>query len=238
MLRTVAVLLAAGVSFPAAAATITWDFTDASRPLAGTDAASITRTVDGQDVTLTGRLFTGDPGALTTLSQLATNATLKLTRQGVGVTGGGSTIQVDTNNPRAREAFIVSVTSPISISALGLSEIDVNDTIAIYGVNGDDTLTLLGFDGLIGTDLDGAATFSNGVLTFNTALSPYSRFVFTTRQPGDQVFNGIAGQGYRLGSITATFDAAVPEPATWALMIGGFGIAGAAIRRQRPAVTA
>lgn len=238
MLRAFAVLLAAGIAAPAAAATITWDFTDPARPLAGTDAASITRTVDGVDLSITSRLFAGDPGALTTLSQLATDATLKLTREGVGVTGGGSTIQVDTNNPSAREAFIVSASTPISISALGLTEIDVNDTIAIYGVNADDTLTLLGFDGLIGTNLDGAGTFGGGVLTFTTALSPYSQFVFTTRQPGDQVFNGIVGQGYRLGSITATFDAAIPEPATWALMIGGFGIAGAAIRRQRPAVTA
>lgn len=35
---------------------------------------------------------------------------------------------------------------------------------------------------------------------------------------------------------TATFNA-VPEPGTWALMIGGFGLAGAALRRRR-AITA
>ncbi len=33
---------------------------------------------------------------------------------------------------------------------------------------------------------------------------------------------------------TATFNAgAVPEPASWALMIGGFGLIGSALRRRR-----
>ena len=31
--------------------------------------------------------------------------------------------------------------------------------------------------------------------------------------------------------------AAVPEPATWAMMIAGFGLAGAAMRRRAPRVT-
>jgi hypothetical protein len=34
------------------------------------------------------------------------------------------------------------------------------------------------------------------------------------------------------------FAATVPEPAAWALMIGGFGLAGAALRRRRAAVAA
>ncbi len=37
---------------------------------------------------------------------------------------------------------------------------------------------------------------------------------------------------------TADFIGAVPEPASWALMIGGFGLVGAAMRRQRVAATA
>ena len=35
-----------------------------------------------------------------------------------------------------------------------------------------------------------------------------------------------------------TGGAAVPEPATWALMIGGFGMAGATLRRRRAAIAA
>jgi hypothetical protein len=39
-------------------------------------------------------------------------------------------------------------------------------------------------------------------------------------------------------SFTIQGSAGVPEPATWALMIGGFGLAGAALRRRRTAIAA
>ncbi len=44
--------------------------------------------------------------------------------------------------------------------------------------------------------------------------------------------NNDSADGYRLDSISV---AAVPEPATWALMISGFGLAGASLRRRRAA---
>jgi len=54
------------------------------------------------------------------------------------------------------------------------------------------------------------------------------------------VFGGaadfIAFDDITLGSATA--GGGVPEPATWALMIGGFGLAGATLRRRRSAVAA
>ena len=41
---------------------------------------------------------------------------------------------------------------------------------------------------------------------------------------------------WRSGTLTFTYEptgAVVPEPATWAMMIGGFGLAGAAVRRSK-----
>jgi len=48
--------------------------------------------------------------------------------------------------------------------------------------------------------------------------------------------NGVYGEGVHVDNVKVTGDlipSAVPEPATWAMMIGGFGMAGAAIRSRR-----
>ena len=46
---------------------------------------------------------------------------------------------------------------------------------------------------------------------------------------------GVIGQGVAIDnlSVTGTVPSAVPEPATWAMMITGFGLAGGAIRSRR-----
>lgn len=50
---------------------------------------------------------------------------------------------------------------------------------------------------------------------------------------------GVAFGGTTYAPVKITVDSvAVPEPATWALMIGGFGLAGAALRRRRALATA
>lgn len=68
-----------------------------------------------------------------------------------------------------------------------------------------------------GTEAPDAYSFS-----FNSGLNQLTvTYNFTT--------DGIAQDQVRFGFAT------VPEPATWALMIGGFGLAGASLRRRRTA---
>jgi len=52
---------------------------------------------------------------------------------------------------------------------------------------------------------------------------------------GIQTLN-VQGSSQSLGSYSGTFTFAVPEPATWALMILGMGAVGYAMRRQRQSV--
>ena len=69
----------------------------------------------------------------------------------------------------------------------------------------------------------------------------------TIRTSGNDLFlfRGIDGQGTGIKSFTmsgayiiaaGTFTAGVPEPASWAMLIAGFGLTGAALRRRRAAI--
>jgi hypothetical protein len=73
-----------------------------------------------------------------------------------------------------------------------------------------------GHNGLIGTE--NSATY-----IFRTNATRYTVGTFG-------VLDGSSLQGL-------TFAPVVPEPATWALMIGGFGLAGAALRRKASKVS-
>jgi hypothetical protein len=76
--------------------------------------------------------------------------------------------------------------------------------------------------------------FNVGANTFRLVLNDTNNGIF-----GDLLPNGVNISG---GNIVAniTFDVGprVPEPATWAMMIAGFGLAGAALRGRRPVATA
>lgn len=87
----------------------------------------------------------------------------------------------------------------------------------------------------IGGLLNGVPAMSSGTNDFMliytiapTGLRDLSYTTAATRRP--------FGDTSLVLSAFAEIPAAVPEPATWAMMIAGFAIVGAALRRRRPAV--
>jgi hypothetical protein len=86
--------------------------------------------------------------------------------------------------------------------------------------------------GWVGVDGDGVLQLPAGV-TFADVLADVDQIEFTTYEPdyfyGFTVFD-VAGDNF---SVTPGAAAAVPEPASWATMIAGFGLVGGALRSRR-----
>jgi hypothetical protein len=203
------------------------------------NTASISTISNGVSITATALNFTIAPGNITSLSQFTSGTRLiQQSNIGIGVQGGASAPQIDTNQPASREAILFTASDAFQIRTLKLSFIDRDDTLAIYGVNTDNTLSYLGFGGEIINGLGGAASsFTHVVsnsgttsLTLATPTAAYERFLFTTRVGGDVPHLGTLGQGYRIDLIGGS---TVPEPESWALMILGFGLVGLSARRRR-----
>ena len=80
-----------------------------------------------------------------------------------------------------------------------------------------------------------------GSLTWDTPVQQITALdgsIFTVKFHN---LTGVTFGGNATAKVTITVDhvaSAAPEPATWALMIGGFGMAGATLRRRRVALAA
>ncbi|PZQ56854.1 MAG: hypothetical protein DI570_20445 [Phenylobacterium zucineum] len=130
----------------------------------------------------------------------------------------------------------IVVSEAVSMFTATFDRVDNNDTLKLYGVTTDGKLEYIGYGGIFdgpgttmgiggttGAWMSGSGDDQKYIVNLNT--NRYKEFWFGN--------NNDAADGYRLDSISV---AAVPEPATWALMIGGFGMTGATLRRRRLAV--
>ena len=235
------VAAACAIAAPSAAAT-TFNLGGSSTTLATGQA--LTTTQDGITISATGYSFASSPAsfqslmdgqnALTVLAAL-TPKSIRRDAAGIGVCwaceAASECNQVDANG--ANEILRIVVSEGVSLFTATFDRVDSNDTLKLYGVTMDGKLEHLGYGGIFdgpgssmgiggvsGAWLSGAGDNQVYTVTLNTGR--YSEFWFGN--------NNDSADGYRLDSVTL---GAVPEPGTWALLIGGFGLAGSALRRRR-----
>ena len=135
---------------------------------------------------------------------------------------------------RSGDELIINV--PAGFTALSFQHVNVNifRTVRIFDeVEG--AGTRIGFQSFPET--------SSACPGFSAAFCPFNSFAVSFTGVGrSAVFRG---DGNNLGLDDIVFDlvslpggGGVPEPTTWAMMIAGFGLAGAAARRRKALVTA
>lgn len=257
-----AALLATAVAAPASAVTLVASFTDVGGAVASVTKSNISLavTVSATRFNLGAGVLTND--GLTNISSFLAPATpaTSITRQagGLGVAAGGvSASQMDTNTAGSREAFLVVGTSDFRLKGLRLTQVDQDDTLQVYGVGPLGVLTNIGYGtgfsvtdnaavrtsatiigGAGGTLLNNVRSNVSGINGTNDfGLANQLRFgsyIITTRIGGQTTFLGTGGQGFALQALTAV----VPEPATWGMLIVGFGFVGVAARRRNRTVAA
>ena len=85
------------------------------------------------------------------------------------------------------------------------------------------------------TVFDGTVSDPEGSGTFSVALVSGQNYTMTLGNNGNiSSDGGLSGKAGARSFVDWNISYnAVPEPGTWALMIGGFGLAGALLRRRR-----
>lgn len=242
---TAFVAAVAAITLAAPASAATFDFGGSTKAFNTGEAYTLSS--GGYTVSALGYSFAGSPASFQTLMNGQDAATIlgsltakKIHRDanGIGVCWSGEAAnecnQVDANGPNEMLRLVMS--EGVSMFTATFDMVDPDDTLKLYGVTSDGKLehlgyggifdgpgTSMGLSGLTGEWLSGSGNNNKYVVTLNTGR--YTEFWFGN--------NNDVNDGYRLDSIAI---GAVPEPGTWALMIGGFGMAGATLRRRRLAI--
>lgn len=249
-MRIKLLLLTAALVSAAPASAVNFVF---SKPSGGTtNSLTLGVTVGSETVTASGVTYSADPMALTDVSQFTGTAfvsrTSSLTTGGIGV--NSENLNVDGEDEPGPNPLLVDTTGSVNealrfqlssgnlmrLNSLTLSSIDPNDTLRIFGMTDDGALTAFDIGGLVaGT---GVNAFTGGTATrlSGSVTNQQWRIDFTEQMAFKELFFTVrndTADGYRLTSFDVDIVPPLPEPAAWALMIGGLGMVGASLRRAR-----
>jgi uncharacterized protein (DUF2141 family) len=107
-----------------------------------------------------------------------------------------------------------------------------NHNFSLYSDDG----SRLYIDGNLIVDNSGLHSPSTVTNSYNLTAGYHSILIYQDENGGGTALTAYMDGNPLGGSILST-TAGVPEPANWALMIGGFGVAGVAMRRRRAPMT-
>jgi hypothetical protein len=245
-----AALMALAAASPAAAVEFLFDL-GVSPSQTG---SSFSWTDDGVTVTGTGYTYAGSVAAFQTFlatspTEAALNALLTATQvravgDGIGVCSegnGGECPHVDTGGTNEVIKFNISPAGTgYELTSAIFSQVNTrnpDDTLQVFGVTTGGVVNYLGYGGSFGGGFtfNAAPGFNNSAPTITALTGDNRQVTFDLTGMYRTYYFSTNGedQGLRVASLTLNDGLAVPEPATWTMMILGFGGVGALIRRRR-----
>lgn len=216
-----AALIATAAPTAASAALVTFDFTGGNTSTWGSVGNTMTFTQAGLSVTVSAWSKSGST---------VNAAYLGRYDKGLGVTNGVNDDSHTVDNSGNYDFLVFKFNQTVEAESAIFAAF--GDTDASIGVGNAASYSITNWasvQSLFGTFEDNSGTSSGG-----------SRAINITNEQGNLLFVG-AGLGnvgnndyFKLSKLTVNTVAppAVPEPATWAMMIAGFGLVGASLRRR------
>ncbi|MBB3694679.1 PEPxxWA-CTERM sorting domain-containing protein [Sphingomonas sp. BK580] len=238
MIAAVAGLALASAAAPASAADLLLNLTSStnSADTGSTNYRDYSFTLDGVQISARAT-------AWSVINNTVTNAYLGSYTAGLGVTadnenGGNGTHTIDNNG--AQDFIVFQFSRDVLLSKITTTPFDVNnlgkdsDALVAWGKVSTAWNQSLGLDGksvntlnaLLSGGQDLAGGSSTSIRSVTGSASNLWLVAAGNNLGGDKVVDG-----FKLANVTVT--SAVPEPATWMMMIGGFAMVGAAVRRRK-----